>query len=90
MTRREEIEEILLKEERSAHQLANMFQTELKEILEDLTHIGLSVKPKKIVVTQARCKKCGFLFKERSRIKKPSKCPRCRGEWVQAPLFGIE
>jgi len=89
MTRREEIEKILLKEEKSAHQLANMFQTELKEILEDLAHIELSVKPKKIVITPARCKKCGFLFKERSKIKKPSKCPRCRSEWIQAQLFRI-
>ncbi len=90
MTRREEIKEILLKEKKSAQQLANMFQTELNEILEDIEHIAISVKPKKIVKIPASCRKCGFLFKERSRIKKPSKCPRCRGEWVQAQLFGIE
>ena len=48
MTRREQIIEILGKEEKSAQQLANDFKAEMFEILEDLKHIKHSIKPKKI------------------------------------------
>ena len=89
MTRREQIIEILSKEEKSAQQLANDFQVELFEILEDLKHIKYSIKPKKLIMKPAQCKKCGFKFEERSRVKKPSKCPRCKSEWITAPLFRI-
>lgn len=90
MTRREEIIEILGKEEKSAQELANHFQVEMFEILVDLKHIKYSIKPKKLLMNPSKCKKCGFVFKERSRIKKPSKCPKCKSEWIMAPLFRIE
>lgn len=89
MTRREQIIEILSKEERSAQQLANEFKVELFEILEDLKHIKYSIKPKKLKIQPAQCKKCGFKFEERGKIKRPSKCPMCHSEWIMAPLFRI-
>jgi transcriptional regulator len=90
MTRREQLIEILTKEEKSAQQLANDFKVEMFEILEDLKHIRYSIKPKKLKIKPAQCKKCGFLFEKRSRVKKPGKCPRCRAEWIMAPLFRIQ
>ena len=90
MTRREEIIEILSREEKSAQQLANDFKVEMLEILEDLKHIKYSIKPKKLLQRPAQCKKCGFKFKERNKIRKPSKCPKCKSEWIMAPLFRIE
>ena len=90
MTRREQLIEILSKEEKSAQQLANDFKVELFVILEDLKHIKYSIKPKKLLQKPAQCKKCGFKFKERSKVKKPSKCPKCKSEWIMAPLFSIK
>ncbi|HJO01650.1 MAG TPA: transcriptional regulator [Candidatus Woesearchaeota archaeon] len=90
MTRREQLIEILSKEEKSAQQLANDFKVEMFEILEDLKHIKYSVKSRKLLQKPAQCKKCGFKFEERSKIKKPSKCPKCKSEWIMAPLFWIE
>ena len=90
MTRREEITERLSKEAESAHQLANYYKVELKEILEDLEHIAISIKPRKLKQIPAKCKHCNFVFEERSRIKKPSRCPRCKSERIQAQLFKIE
>ncbi|MBW2976999.1 transcriptional regulator [Candidatus Woesearchaeota archaeon] len=89
MTRREKIIEILSKEEKSAQQLANELQAQLFEILEDLGHIKHSIKPRKLMALPAKCRKCGFAFEERSKIKKPGRCPRCKSEWIMAPLFRI-
>jgi len=91
MTRREEIFEILKHEKRSAQELANYFRVELKWVIEDLYHLAKSAKPTyDLRMFPAECKRCGFIFKERSRIKAPTKCPRCREESIQAPLFIIE
>ena len=90
MTRREQIIEVLAKEEKSAQQLANDFKVELLEILEDLKHIKHSVKPRKLKIKPAQCRKCGFKFEERSKVKKPGRCPKCKSEWIMAPLFKIQ
>ena len=90
MTRREQIIEILSKEEKSAQQLANDFKVELFEIVEDLKHIKYSITPRKLSQKPAQCKKCAFKFEERSKVRKPSKCPKCKSEWIRAPLFRIE
>ena len=91
MTRREEIERILEKEPSSIFHLAHYFGCEIKDILEDLEHIKRSVKsPKKFKFIPAYCKNCGFQFKERSRVKPPTKCPKCRSESIVNPLFKIE
>lgn len=90
MTRRQEIITLLEKEERSAQDLANHFRMELKFIVEDLLHIKRSIKPRKMVILPAQCKGCGFIFKERSKIKRPSRCPKCKHERIQESLFRIQ
>jgi hypothetical protein len=89
-TRREEIFMVLKKERRTAQELANYYKVELWEIIEDLKHLAKSVRPSfELRMFPACCKKCRFIFKERSKIKSPSKCPRCKSMWIQAPLFEI-
>jgi hypothetical protein len=91
MTRREEIIEILKAEAVSAQELANYFRCIVKEIEDDLRHIAKSVRPDyELKMYPAVCRSCGFVFRERSRIKKPSKCPKCRSESIEFPKFRIE
>ena len=90
MTRRQQIIEILQQNKQTAQQLANTFQVKLQDIIEDLQHIEKSIKPKKLKITPAYCRNCNFVFKERSKISKPSKCPRCKSEWIEAQMFGIQ
>mgnify|MGYP001610453341 FL=1 len=90
MTRRQQIIQILQENKQSAQHLANYFQCELKDIIEDLQHIDKSIKPRKLKITPAYCKSCNFIFKERSKVSKPSKCPKCKSEWIEAQMFGIQ
>ncbi|MBI4452324.1 transcriptional regulator [Candidatus Woesearchaeota archaeon] len=89
MTRRQQIIEILENQKATAQYLANIFETTLKEILEDFKHIEKSIKPKKLKIIPAYCKSCNFVFKERSRVSKPTKCPKCRSEWIETQRFYI-
>jgi len=89
MTRRQQIIEILEQQKQTAQQLANYFQVQLKDIIEDLEHIKKSINPKKLETIHAYCKHCNFVFKERLRVSKPSKCPKCKSEWIEAQMFEI-
>jgi predicted Zn-ribbon and HTH transcriptional regulator len=63
-----------------------------KEAYEHLEHIERTISKGNhtFTVTPAACKKCGFVFRKRERLKKPGKCPACRSESIEDPLFSIE
>ncbi|MBW2995135.1 transcriptional regulator [Candidatus Woesearchaeota archaeon] len=91
MTRRTEIIEMLKKEAISAQELCTIYKVILSDIEEDLQHIAKTVKPEfELSMYPAVCKNCGFIFKERSKIRKPSKCPKCKSESIDFPKFKIE
>lgn len=63
-----------------------------KEVYEHLEHIrktALSKKEYKLKISPPVCKRCGFEFIKREKLKKPSKCPVCKSENIQEPLFAI-
>jgi len=62
-----------------------------KEVYEHLEHIQRTInkRERNFIVTPAVCKKCGFVFRKRDRLHKPGKCPVCRNEVIQEPLFSV-
>ena len=62
-----------------------------KEVYDHLLHIQKTINKggTTLILTPAECKKCGFKFKKREKLKKPGKCPLCRGEAIEEPLFSI-
>lgn len=92
MTRRKEIIELISEKPMTANQLAQHFETIIPEIVEDLVHIRqtLAGGGKKFVIIPASCNCCSFLFRERDKIKKPSKCPKCRSEDISEPAFAVQ
>jgi hypothetical protein len=64
---------------------------EAASIYEDLEHIAHSLKNSGFVllVQPPTCKSCGYVFRDLKRLKKPSKCPRCRSERIYPPRFII-
>lgn len=87
---RQAIVEILKKEQLSTLELSGKLGIKEKEISEHLKHISRSIRAQKfLLVESARCKNCGFQFKKRERIKSPSRCPRCKSEFIERPRFSI-
>jgi predicted Zn-ribbon and HTH transcriptional regulator len=62
-----------------------------KEVYEHLEHIQKTAHTTghDLIVTPAECRKCGFAFRKRERLKKPGRCPVCRSETIKEPLFSI-
>ena len=62
-----------------------------KEVYEHLEHIRKSMNKRdlSLQIEPAECMKCGFVFRKREKFRKPGRCPVCRGEQIQDPLFSI-
>ncbi len=90
MTRREEIIEVLQKEEMTSEQLAYLFQTTRKNILTDLEHIRKTLKRKNewLAVKMPVCRSCGFRF-TLDTVREPSKCPQCDSTWIEPPAYKV-
>ncbi|MEM1787016.1 MAG: transcriptional regulator [Pyrobaculum sp.] len=95
-TVREKLIKVLieLKTPLTVYQLHMLIHTDLKpeELYDELEHVKKSLKRMgyRLEVVPAMCKKCGFVFTDREKLKKPSKCPRCRGERIEPPKFYVE
>jgi len=62
-----------------------------KEVSGHLEHVARSLRHsgERLRVEPAQCFACGFVFKERTRLSKPSKCPACRSQRLDPPRFII-
>jgi hypothetical protein len=62
------------------------------DVYAHLEHIekSLGKRASRLAVTPAVCKKCGFEFRKRERLTKPGRCPVCKAEAIEEPLFSIK
>ena len=63
-----------------------------KDVFHHLEFIEKTVRTQKnrIQMEPYYCLNCGFEFKNRKNIKKPGKCPACRGGRVAPAIFWID
>jgi predicted Zn-ribbon and HTH transcriptional regulator len=91
-TLRQKIISVLKEHVLSAKDISAAVSASEKEVYDHLAHIQKSAHKKSytLVISPAKCKKCGFSFKKREKLRKPGKCPLCRGESIEEPLFSIK
>ena len=77
----------------SSRQLAELVGVPERQVEDHLTHITKSVardRTRRFVLEPSRCRDCGFVFRDRTRLTRPSRCPRCRSEALSPPRYGIQ
>ena len=91
-TVRQEIIAELLEGPCSARDLSATVRIPERDVSGHLEHIRKTValSGKHLVIMPAECKKCGFIYSKREKLKRPGKCPICRGESISEPHFVIE
>lgn len=91
-TIRRRIMQHLESSELSARQLSGEIGVPEKEVYEHLEHIRRTVhrSDRTFVILPPECRKCGFVFSDRGRLRRPGRCPRCREESVHEPLFTVK
>lgn len=90
-TPRQAIRDHLRESALTARDLSTLVGLREREIVPHLEHLARSLRAagERLAVEPARCLGCGFVFRERVRLGKPSGCPRCRHPHVTAPVFRI-
>lgn len=89
-TIRQKIVSILDNNTLSAKDISSYVMISDKDVYEHLGHIQRNKRDYPLLITPAMCKKCGFVFRKREKLKKPGKCPVCRGTLIEEPLFSIK
>lgn len=92
-TPRQRIVELITGTLLSSHQLAQMLGIPERQVEDHLSHVVKSIardRSRRFVLDPSTCQDCGFVFKDRSRLTRPSRCPRCRSEAITAPRYGID
>jgi predicted Zn-ribbon and HTH transcriptional regulator len=77
---------------RTARELSGAVGVPEKQVAAHLEHLARSLKAagERLRVEPARCQDCGFTFRKRDRLSRPSRCPVCRSERLDAPRFAVE
>ncbi len=63
-----------------------------KRLYDEIAHLARTVERKsggtmRIMYEPPRCANCGYVFKDLKRIRKPSRCPKCKSERILPPRF---
>jgi transcriptional regulator len=93
LTVRQQLIQLLTGTQRSASELAGLIGAPERQIEEHLAHVVRSLArdaTRRFLLDPSRCHDCGFVFRERTRLTTPSRCPTCRSEAIAPPRFGIE
>jgi predicted Zn-ribbon and HTH transcriptional regulator len=88
-TVRQEIIRLVTGCEFTAKEISSSVGIREKEVAAHLEHIRKTFHGR-FVINPAQCKRCGFIFSKRERLKKPSRCPLCHSESISLPLYSLE
>jgi predicted Zn-ribbon and HTH transcriptional regulator len=92
-TPRQQVKELLMAAPMSSLRLAKLVGITEREVEGHIGHIIKSLerdRSLRFVLEPSECRHCGFAFRDRSKITRPSRCPRCRSEDITEPQFSIE
>lgn len=89
---RQRLQKLLDAGEHDVRSLSQALQVPEREVEAHLIHVrrSLTAAGRRLQVVPARCLACGFAFVDRQRLKRPGRCPRCRGTRLSYPIFRID
>jgi len=88
-TRRQEIVQHLSAGPATLRDLADLMGIPVREVIDHLEHVRRS-KESTLRIEPATCLRCDFVFENRRRLTKPSRCPECKNERISWPILSLE
>jgi len=92
LTTRQQLMALLTQHSFTARDLASHVHLAERLVEDHLAHIIRSLErstSQQFVMEEPECQDCGFAFRNRTRLKRPSRCPSCRSEAITSPRFSI-
>jgi transcriptional regulator len=93
LTARQRMAELLTGARLSSYQLAQLLGISERQVEDHLMHVVKTVARddhRRFVLEPSACQDCGFDFRDRTKLTRPSRCPCCRSESITAPRYGID
>ena len=90
-TARQALRDALLRGSFTAHELSAEVGIAERDVTGHLEHIERTAKARgeRLMMESPRCDACGFAFKKRERLGRPSRCPMCRSGHLVPPRFTL-
>jgi predicted Zn-ribbon and HTH transcriptional regulator len=90
-TIRQKIVLLLNDKEMTAREISRAVGIREREVYEHLPHIARSAlaQERKLAVLPFRCMSCGYVFEQRKRFTRPSRCPRCKKTHLETPTYRL-
>ena len=90
-TVRQRMIDLLAEEARDIRELSQLLHIREREVIDHLDHIARTVaaQNRTLEMTPPVCLACGYEFPSRKKLKPPSRCPECKHERVDAPLYRV-
>lgn len=91
-TLRKRIIHLLLEEQLNTMELSAALSIPEKDVSGHLEHICRSIKKEKmhLVIDPYHCLSCGYNFRNRKRLDRPGRCPKCKSGHIRMAVFRIE
>ena len=91
VTIRSKLRQVLGEGSLTARELSARVGISEKEVAGHLAHLARSLRQsgERLRVEPTRCLACAFVFKDRTRLDKPSRCPECKSERLAPSRFVI-
>jgi transcriptional regulator len=91
-TLRRRIVSLLKEQSYTGRELSGQLRITERDVFDHLEHIRKTMNKGdcRLVVTPARCNCCGFVFTKRGKLRSPGKCPLCRSESPEEPIFTVK
>lgn len=90
-TVRQKIAELLRCGELTAVEISRQASVAERDVAEHLRHLEhtLAQSGERLRVLAPHCVKCGFVFGEREKHSRPSRCPHCKSERLSKARFTV-
>lgn len=75
----------------TARELSQALGIREREVYDHLGHVARSVAAQggTLAVLPPRCLDCGYVFQDRRRFTRPSRCPRCKKSHIETPGYRL-
>jgi hypothetical protein len=76
----------------SYKELSAMLGVSEKDLPQHMEHVAKSLRSKgsQLIILPAACITCGYRFEKRKKLTLPSRCPLCKSERIDPPLFTVK
>jgi len=90
-TLRQQLITLLEKNEMTARDISKELKIREKEVFGHLSHIRQTLKNRKqtLLIIPFQCMVCDFTFKDRKRLTRPGRCPKCKQGHIEAAKYRI-